>query len=640
MNQVYHFFKLTFSVVFIWIISIHSNAQKQTPQRPNIVWIVMEDMSPQFYGAYGNTAANTPVIDSLINAGIRFDAAFSTGAVCSPSRYSIITGTRTNEYGTGHHRSNYPIPTSVKPFPHFLKNAGYHTSNNSKRDYNTSERWRITREAWVESSATAGWWNRTEDQPFFSVFNFNNSHQSRTFTNPYKNYKGRILDQLSPDERIADEAIILPDYYKDTPEMRRELARTYNALKKIDNEIDTLMNKLRKEKLVESTIIFIYSDHGGGGLRTKSKGIALGHQVPMVVITPPAYAHLNPFKNQKATSQPVTFEDLAPTILALAGLDAPDYMTGKAFLGEAPEAQQYAFTSADRCGEAYNLTRSVSDGRYYYTRSFYPNRPAYSYQKYFDYAASRQLIRSYHMQGQLNPIQAMPLQTKPTEMLYDLKEDTWQTNNLAANPKFRKVKKKLSKALDNKLRSAKDVLFLPECTLDSISKTTTPFEYKSSDAYEFEAIYDMASLVGTGDKSIKKQLQGLGNENPIVRYWAALGLSAQAKSDLSPFQSQLKNQLTDDFPPVRIQLAALLLSHFGDPDARAVLTSYIHHDNTYLSLQAVQEILYLPKSESVLFMEEIKKLQGKEGLSGLLSESIDMYRYLHEGRELVYKTHW
>lgn len=639
MHQAPHYFKQLLLIVFITGFSLSGTCQKAS-QSPNILWIVMEDMSPQFYGAYGNTAANTPVIDSLINAGIRFDAAFSTGAVCSPSRYSIITGTRTFEYGTGHHRSAYPIPETVKPFPHFLKNAGYHTSNNSKRDYNTSERWRLTREAWVESSATAGWWNRTSDQPFFSVFNFNNSHQSRTFTNPYENYKERILNQLPPDERVADESIILPDFYKDTPEMRRELARTYNALKKTDNEIDTLMDKLRRDQLVDSTIIFIYSDHGGGGLRTKSKGIALGHQVPMAVIIPPAYAHLNPFQKQTSTAQPVTFEDLAPTILELAGLQAPDYMTGKAFLGENPDAHRYAFTSADRCGEAYDLVRSVTDGRYYYTRAYYPNRPQYSYQKYFDYAASRQLIRSYHMQGSLNPTQSMPLENKPTEMLYDLKLDTWQTNNLADHPNFRKVKKKLSKALDKKLLAARDVHFLPEYTLDSISKTTTPFAYKSSAAYDFDGLYDMARLVGSGSKSIDVQLKGLSNENPIVRFWAVLGLSAQAKDDLSPFLALLKAGLSDSYPPARIQLAALLLSKFGIQGGREVLTTYMHHTNTYLALQAVQEILYLPKSESVFFMNDIKKLKAKEGISGLLSESIDMYLFLHEGKELIYRTHW
>ena len=370
-----YFKTIYISGIFLLIFSLGScqstGDKNKTTNRPNILWIVLEDMSPQFIGAYGNTSAKTPVIDSLINSGVKFNAAFSTGSVCSPSRYTIITGTRTYEYGTGHHRSNYPIPEFVQPFPHFLKEAGYHTSNNSKRDYNTSARWKITKAAWTESSTEAGWWNRN-GKPFFSVFNFDNCHQSRTFTNPYENYKERILDKLDENEIVKDEDIVLPNFYKDTPELRKELARTYNAMKKTDNEINTLLNRLKKDNLIDSTIIFLYSDHGGGGLRTKSKGIALGHQVPMAVIIPKQFDHLNPFKRKTSTNQPVTFEDLGPTVLALAGIEQEKFMTGKPFLGENHSEHEVVYCSSDRCGEADDLTRSIANGRYFYTRVFKP----------------------------------------------------------------------------------------------------------------------------------------------------------------------------------------------------------------------------------------------------------------------------
>ena len=61
-------------------------------ERPNILWITIEDTSPQFIGCYGNEDASTPVIDRLAKEGIRFPNAFSTGTVCSPSRSMIITG--------------------------------------------------------------------------------------------------------------------------------------------------------------------------------------------------------------------------------------------------------------------------------------------------------------------------------------------------------------------------------------------------------------------------------------------------------------------------------------------------------------------------------------------------------------------
>ena len=623
----------------ILLVSAQCVNKPEPTEPPNIVWIVLEDMSPQFIGAYGNDAARTPVMDSLINAGTRFTAAFSTGAVCSPSRYTIITGTRTNEYGTGHHRSNFPIPDPVIPFSKFLRDSGYHTSNNSKRDYSTSARWRITQEAWVESSAEAGWWNRKEGQPFFSVFNFNNCHQSRTFTNPYDDYKERILAKLPLDEIIADEDIILPDFYKDTPELRKELARTYNALTMTDHEIDTLMDRLRRDALVESTILFIYSDHGGGALRTKGIGSALGHQVPMAVIFPEKYEYLNPFKNQSSTDQPVTFEDLGPTVLSLAGLDAPGYMKGRPFLGKKQEAREFAFASADRCAEGMDLTRSVSDGRYFYTRNFYPSQPQISWMKYFDYAKTRQLSRQYFVENQLDETQRILFEPRYKELLYDLQNDTWQTNNLADDPAYQEIFEKLRTALDDELQSIKDVHFLPEYALDSIAKITTPYEYKESGAFDFTQIYEVAKRVGDGPGPIEKQLSDLKSDDPIVRYWAAVGLSSQEKETLSGHQEILEEGLQDGFPPVQIILASMLYEVFDLQEGFRLLEKYLFHSNEFLAVQAIQEIIYLEPQKAKAFLEDVRTLRTQK-IPGNLSESADVYLYLFDGKELYYEHHW
>ena len=76
--------------------------------KPNILWITIEDTSPQFIGCYGNKDASTPVIDKMAEEGVRFTNAFSTGTVCSPSRSTIITGIPTYKMGTGHQRSKPP----------------------------------------------------------------------------------------------------------------------------------------------------------------------------------------------------------------------------------------------------------------------------------------------------------------------------------------------------------------------------------------------------------------------------------------------------------------------------------------------------------------------------------------------------
>ena len=628
-------------LIFFSLIFFNCKKEDNTKEKPNILWLVFEDMSPQFVGAYGNEAIKTPVMDSLINAGTRFDAAFSTGAVCSPSRYTIITGTRTNEYGTGHHRSNYPIPENILPFPKYLRDSGYYTTNNSKRDYNHKGQWQTSKKAWDESSEKAGWWNR-ENKPFFSVFNFNNSHQSRTFTNPYKNYKARILDKLDADEIVKPEDIILPTFYKDTPEMRKELSRTYNAMKKTDKEMDTLLTKLKKDGLLENTIIFLYSDHGGGSLRTKTEGIPLGHQVPMAVVFPKKYQHLNHFKGVKRTNQPVTFEDLGPTVLELAGIEKPEFMTGASFLGKSPTKHEFSFSSSDRSGEDYDLTRSVSDGEYFYTRVFYPNKPMISWFKYFDYSKTRQLIRGYYDENSLNDIQRESLEERPTEFLYHLKDDFWQENNLADNEAYSDHLNKLRNVLDEKLLAIKDVMFLPEYAMDSIAKVTTPYEFKVTYVYDFKNIYKTAKMVGSSE-NFEAQLEALQDENAIIRYWALVGLSNYDKVALSKHRNQITKALSDIFIPNRVLSASILYYHFNDKKAKKLLREKLNHENQFIASQVVQELIYYPKEKAIPFLNDIETLlenYKKAKKSGNVTEGCDVYLYKFTGKPLFYATHW
>jgi len=263
-------------------------------QKPNILWVTIEDTSPQFIGCYGNKDARTPVIDKLAREGIRFTNAFSTGTVCSPSRSCIITGVKTYKTGTGNHRSNYPVPGFIKGFPYFLQKEGYYTTNNSKTDYNVANPQQFTKEAWDESSNKAGWWNRKPGQSFFAVFNFMDSHQSRTMTESYEWYLNNVISKLPENKRIGENEFDMPPFYNDSPEMRKQFARVYNSIKLTDNKIGELLDRLDKDHLKDSTIIFFYADHGEGIPRGKTNGINLGYRVPFVIWFPEIYKDLSP----------------------------------------------------------------------------------------------------------------------------------------------------------------------------------------------------------------------------------------------------------------------------------------------------------------------------------------------------------
>ncbi len=218
-----------------------SSCDSTTKEKPNILWITIEDTSPQFIGCYGNDNASTPVIDQLAKDGVRFTNAFSTSTVCAPSRSSIITGARTYKMGTGHQRSQYPIPDFIKGFPYYLKQQGYYTSNNVKTDYNIANEKDFIDEAWDESSNEASWKGRKEGQPFFSVFNFAESHQSRTMSWTFEQYEKYVWNHLPESDRIGDYAFDMPPFYNDTPKMRKQFARVYNSIKLTDNRIGKLL---------------------------------------------------------------------------------------------------------------------------------------------------------------------------------------------------------------------------------------------------------------------------------------------------------------------------------------------------------------------------------------------------------------
>src|SRR5690606_5115751 len=146
----------------------------------------------------------TPVIDGLAEGGIKFTNAFSTGTVCSPSRTALITGVKTYKTGTGNHRSKYPVPDFIKGFPYYLQEEGYYTTNNAKTDYNVANEKAFIDEAWDESSGKAGWWDRKPGQPFFAVFNYNDSHQSRTMTESYEWYEKNVLNEIPAELHIGD----------------------------------------------------------------------------------------------------------------------------------------------------------------------------------------------------------------------------------------------------------------------------------------------------------------------------------------------------------------------------------------------------------------------------------------------------
>ncbi len=568
-----------------------------TRDRPNVLWLTIEDTSPQFIGAYGARTANTPTIDALADEGIRFERAYSVGTVCAPSRSALITGCPPWQLGTGHHRSAYPIPQRVIGFPAYLREAGYYASNNVKTDYNTSAHDRLVAQSWDESSADAGWWGRTDpSQPFFSVFNVMTSHQMWTMSLPYEEYRSHILGQLPEDAVVSDADVEMPPFLRDSPQMRRQFARIHNSIALTDRQLREILDRLEGDGLRENTVICFFADHGEGMPRGKTNGIALGYRVPMAIWLPERWQHLSPWpRGSVVTDELVSFEDLAPTMLSICGLPVPEQMSGRVLLGPGRSpAPDFGFGASDRADEGTDLERAVMSGDHLYARHFMPFQPQMRWIEYQEISEIKTLMRQDQAGGLLTDEQDALFRPRPYESLYNVREDPWEMSNLIDDPALAGRADACRAALREHLIADRDVMLLPEYELSRISDDTTPYEHRLTSAYPIEDVVDAALLSGRRDPSaLSAQRRLLGSDTAVLRYWGVVGLHSHDASSLEPLRAQILGLVADDYPPVSLWAAGLAYRLWADAAAYETLCEAALAEDAQVALLALHQIALL-----------------------------------------------
>jgi N-sulfoglucosamine sulfohydrolase len=547
--------------------SVGLTACSREPGPPNVLWITVEDMSPNL-GAWGDEYARTPNLDRLAAESVRYTHAFATAPVCSPSRSTLITGVYATSLGTQRLRSRFPIPDTIRGFPSYLRAAGYYTSNNVKTDYNTADEPRLIEESWDESSETAHWRNRAEDQPFFAVFNDLTTHQSRSMSWSYEEFQEEVQSRLSDDEIHEPAAAPVPPYYPDTPVVRRTIARYYDCITAMDKDVGRILAELEEDGLAGDTIVVFFSDHGAGLPRHKRVLYDSGTNVPLLVRFPEKYRHLAPAGPGETVDRLVSFVDFPPAMLSLVGLEIPQYMQGTAFLGPATgKPRPRVFGARDRIDEAYDLARSVRDQEYLYIRNYMPhlswNQPSW----YSDQAEIRREIDRLAEEGRLEgPQLAYAAPTRPREELYLVREDPQQLRNLVYSDEHRDALSAMRRELERWIRETHDVGFLPEAEAWARLGDRTPYDVaRDEEAYPQARITGAAALVGRED-ALEEQTELLRDPDPAVRYWAAVGLRASVRSS-DESRDALRAALSDESAVVRIAAAAALARHGQDEAA-------------------------------------------------------------------------
>ena len=429
---------LKFIPLLVYLLTMLGCNSKLEKEPLNVLWLVAEDLSPDYLSVYGDFTVTTPNIDKLASEGVVYDYAFSTSGVCAPSRATLATGVYANSFGAQNMRTMWAEPNArrsgiidyeavpppnVKMVSDIIRENGYYATNNSKTDY----QFEMSVMAWDESSNNAHWKNRpNSNTPFFSIFNFGPTHEGNFFSN------WDDEEFLVPE----DSEINIPPYLPQNSVGERDLKKVYSRIVKLDEWIGEKIKELEDEGLLEKTIVFFYSDHGGPLPRQKRLLYDSGLKVPLVIRFPDGE------RAGKRDNRLVSFVDFPLTVLSLAGIEPPSFMQGQAFEGKYKSKldRKYIHGHADRFDESVDMIRAVRSKKFKYFKNFNPEKPYYLPLAFRERLPSMQELLRMRDGGELDEYQALWFRkSKPEEELFDIENDPHELNNIANNPQYTEV---------------------------------------------------------------------------------------------------------------------------------------------------------------------------------------------------------
>ena len=440
--------------------------------QPNIIWLVAEDLSPVI-PSFGDSTIQTPNLSRLAAEGVCYDNVFSPSPVCSPSRAALATGMYPTHIGANHMRTgpwfatdvsesrlkgykskpanfeHYEAlpPTGVRMFSEQLREKGYYCTNNAKQDY----QFRCSVTAWDENSNTGHWKNKKDGQPFFAIFNYGVTHESQIWA--------RAKDSLWVDKDLD---VPVPPYLPDTEVGRQDIRQMYSNIKQMDHQVGEMLKELEAAGELEKTIIVWYTDHGGPLPRQKRLLYDSGLRVPMIIRFP------NQLFAGQRDDRFISFIDFGPTALSMVGIEPSEQLDGKPFLGKYQRTiePQNIYAAADRFDETYDCNRAVRDKQFKYIKYYEPEKSMFLRVAYREQQPIMRELYRLRDEGKLTPEQALWFRpTKPTEELFDVKNDPYELNSLAEDPKYGKKLQELRTKCQRWVTSFEDTGLIPETEL-------------------------------------------------------------------------------------------------------------------------------------------------------------------------------
>jgi len=430
---------LPLALLFPLLAELHPS-ETSSATKPNVLLIILEDWGP-YLGCYGVKEVSTPNLDKLASEGCLYRNCFAMAPVCSVGRSTLMTGISQYTIHSEQHRvapvDKQALPPGVRSLPQIFRDAGYFTAlgcctyrGADKIDLN----FKFPKD---EIYLGKDWSARQPGQPFFAHATFMETHRRW---------------QHDPGHPVDPAKVTLPAWYPDTPMTRADWAMGLESAQIDDRHFGEMIARLKKEGLYDNTIIVVTADHGIALPRGKQFLYNEGLHIPLIIRWP------GTIKPGTVETRMVSNIDIAPTILALAGLPIPPSMQGKDLLDLANAPRRYIFAGRDKMDDTHDAMRAVRSQDYEYILNLMPER---AYAQFNSYKESEYpglaLMNVLHLEGKLPPAQDAFMQpNKPREELYDVRADPDEVHNLAADPASAGVLKELRDALGQWRQSVGD----------------------------------------------------------------------------------------------------------------------------------------------------------------------------------------
>jgi N-sulfoglucosamine sulfohydrolase len=436
-------------------------------ERPNILFLIADDASRTSFGAYGSAYVQTPNFDRIAAEGVLFRQAYNCNPKCAPARACLLTGRYSwqLEEACNH---NPVMPTKWKFYPYLLEEDGYfmgftgkgwgpgmfrsidvgktkfqqanpaghpYTGRNLKPPYRG-----------ISSTDYAGNFedflnHKPDDQPFCFWLGTREPH--RGYEKDSWRKAGRNLDQVTVQE-----------FYPDNEVIRGDLADYALEVEWFDRQIGRSLEMLRQRGMLDGTLVIATSDHGMPLPRVKGQIYDEGFHIPF------AARWGDRIKPGRIVTDFITFPDLAPTLLEIAGLDPHPQMTGKSFasqlLGEqsgridpnrdhtllGKERHDIGRTDGEILSVGYPA-RAIRNDQFLYVRNFKPNRwpggdPQYGLLN-CDNSPTKGYLMGLTPQDAEYRYYELSFGKRPAEELYDVVADPDCVRNLADQSKYRET---------------------------------------------------------------------------------------------------------------------------------------------------------------------------------------------------------